>query len=226
MRVAAINGSPHGAAGGTQIVLSAFLEGCREGGAELALVQLAGKRLGFCLGCHACWTTSPGRCVQADDLASILETIEGAELVVLASPLHFLQVSGQLKVFIDRLTSTGGNPHGERPTVEGPPPRLAAIMSCGFPRPEQFRASSLWMEDLSGLLGRELLLEAYAAGARRLARPGTEAGMEGPAPTDPEVLAWLEILREAGRTAARGGTIEAGAKAALKRGFGPSPAKP
>lgn len=220
MRVAAINGSPHGVAGATQVPLSAFLEGCREGGAEVALVQLAEKNLGFCLGCHACWTTSPGRCVQEDDLASILGVIEGAELVVLASPLHFLQVSGQLKVFIDRLTSTGGNPHGELPKVEGPPPRMAAIMSCGFPRPEQFRATSLWMEDLSTLLGRELLLEAYAAGARRLARPGTKT----PAPTDPEVLAWLELLREAGRTAARGGAIEAGAKATLKGGFGPSPA--
>jgi multimeric flavodoxin WrbA len=142
--------------------------------------------------------------------------MEGADLIVLASPLHFLQVSGQLKVFIDRLTSTGGNPHAPKPETGGGPLRLAAIMSAGFPKPEAFRAVSLWMEDLASLLGRELFMEAYAGGARRLPRPEQTAQ---PAATEPAALAYLDALGEAGRLAAQGESLGAAVREGLKAGF-------
>ncbi len=205
MKFAAINGSPHGSAGSTQVVLEAFLEGCREEGAQVVTVQLAELQVGLCRACHSCWTSSPGKCVIEDDLPQVLESLEGADFVVLASPLHFLQVSGNLKVFIDRLTSTGGNPHNRPAEAKGPPPRMAVVMSAGFPRPEQFRATSVWMEDLAALLGRELWMEAYAGGARRLPLP--------------EAQPWLGILRDAGRRAARGSSLPAEARHALKAGF-------
>lgn len=205
MKIAAINGSPHGSAGSTQVALEAFLEGCREGGAQVVTIQLAERQIGFCQACHACWTSSPGKCVIEDDLPQVLEALEGADFIVLASPLHFLHVSGKLKVFIDRLTSTGGNPHKGLTQPEGQAPRLAVVMSSGFPKPEQFRATSVWMEDLAALLGRELWMEAYAGGARRLALP--------------EAQPWLGLLGEAGRTAARGGMLTREARAALMGGF-------
>jgi multimeric flavodoxin WrbA len=44
-------------------------------------------------------------CGQQDDLKSVLEAISGAQVLVLASPVYFTSVTGQLKLAIDRFFS-------------------------------------------------------------------------------------------------------------------------
>lgn len=220
MRCTAINGSPHGRTGRTERLVKAFLEGAEEAGAQTQEVYLSEHKIEYCRGCYSCWTTSPGRCVIEDDLALLLEALLGADVLILASPLHFLQISGQLKSFIDRLTSIGGDPHAKRATAkgEGAPgagPRLVAISSCGFPRIEQYEALSLWMGELAGLLGMELFCEAYAEGSGRLQGAGG-LGAEG---LDAETLSYLDLLREAGERAGAGGSLAEGSRLRLRRGL-------
>ncbi|MGB9619423.1 MAG: flavodoxin family protein, partial [Armatimonadota bacterium] len=58
-------------------------------------------------GCYSCMACKSGSetCVIQDDLKPVLEAVAEADVVILASPIYFGQVSGQLKCFIDRTFS-------------------------------------------------------------------------------------------------------------------------
>jgi multimeric flavodoxin WrbA len=43
--------------------------------------------------------------VLEDDLAPVLDTIRGTDILVLATPVYFADISGQMKTFIDRCFS-------------------------------------------------------------------------------------------------------------------------
>ncbi len=58
-------------------------------------------------GCQACMTckTKLERCVLEDDLTKVLDAIYEADVLVLATPTYFGEVSSQLKTFMDRTFS-------------------------------------------------------------------------------------------------------------------------
>lgn len=58
-------------------------------------------------GCQACMTckTKLDRCVLEDDLTGVLTSLRDADLLVMATPVYFGNVSSQLKGFIDRMYS-------------------------------------------------------------------------------------------------------------------------
>jgi multimeric flavodoxin WrbA len=45
------------------------------------------------------------RCILEDDLTEVLDSIRDADVVVLATPVYFWDVTGQLKSFLDRTFS-------------------------------------------------------------------------------------------------------------------------
>lgn len=55
-------------------------------------------------GCQACQGCKVGaeKCVLKDDLSPVLDAVFAADLVVIASPVYYGDVSAQLKAFIDR----------------------------------------------------------------------------------------------------------------------------
>lgn len=57
-----------------------------------------------CQGCYAC-KNGHNRCVLKDDLAEVLAAVYEADLVVLASPVYYGEISSQLKGFMDRTFS-------------------------------------------------------------------------------------------------------------------------
>lgn len=79
---------------------AAFAEGARAAEHEVEVVSLAGKTIGFCRGCGVCHNTHT--CVQKDDAAEIAKKISEADVVVLATPVYYYSVCGQLKVLLDR----------------------------------------------------------------------------------------------------------------------------
>jgi multimeric flavodoxin WrbA len=133
----AINGSPRGGQGNTDVLVQALLKGAAAAGARTVGINLVEHRIEHCRGCHSCWSATPGRCVIQDDMAAVLGRIagrpaehdgtgcapEGAGLIALASPVHLANVSGTLKDFIDRLTVLA-SPHGT--PCEGAPSRQPA----------------------------------------------------------------------------------------------------
>jgi multimeric flavodoxin WrbA len=58
-------------------------------------------------GCQACMTckTKLDRCVLQDDLTEVLDALHDADVIVMASPVYFSDVTSQMKAFIDRVYS-------------------------------------------------------------------------------------------------------------------------
>lgn len=100
MKVLVIHASPR-AKGNSDLLCDAFIRGAEESGHSAEKISLREKEIHPCRACYACFKT--GHCVQNDDMAGILQKAEAADVLVLASPTYFLTMSGQMKVFIDRL---------------------------------------------------------------------------------------------------------------------------
>lgn len=104
MRITVFYGSVHKQRGNTYVIIREFVEGARGAGAEVDVVLLAEKKIRDCIACLKCWTQTPGRCVQRDDMAELLDAFLASDLVVIATPVYNHNVTGILKTFLDRLT--------------------------------------------------------------------------------------------------------------------------
>ena len=63
-------------------------------------IFLKDYHIAYCLGCGACNTSH--LCVQKDDMKPLLDKLVAADVIVLATPVYFYCMDGQLKTFIDR----------------------------------------------------------------------------------------------------------------------------
>lgn len=85
----------------TRRVVNFVLAGAKDAGAEVDLIDLADLQVTPCTACESC--SLDGTCVFADDLPAAYDRMRDADGLVLASPVYVDNVSGQMKVFIDRL---------------------------------------------------------------------------------------------------------------------------
>lgn len=141
MNVLAINGSPRGQFGNTEVMLKPFLEGCIESGAIVETIYLKDKDIKHCSGCFTCWTKTQGKCIHNDDMEELLNKISQADIIVYATPLYYYTVTGLMKDFMDRMLPLNnreivrvGNSysHPERLKREVPV-KTVLISNCGFP---------------------------------------------------------------------------------------------
>lgn len=80
-----------------------FSEGALHAGHDVEKISLAGKNISFCRGCLACQKL--GRCVIDDDANGIMQKVLNADVVVWATPIYYYEMSGQMKVMIDRMNA-------------------------------------------------------------------------------------------------------------------------
>jgi multimeric flavodoxin WrbA len=73
------------------------------GGVESEIVVLSDYNLGFCRGCKACFSRGEAACPLKDDRDALIGKMEASDGVVFATPNFSFHVSGQMKVFLDRL---------------------------------------------------------------------------------------------------------------------------
>ncbi len=106
MKIVAVLGSPRPQSNSSALAHK-FLAAARELGAEVKTYTLSEMNYQGCQACRACKMKSEA-CIQPDDLAEVLEAVKAADLLVLASPVYFGEVSGQMKCFIDRTYSFVG----------------------------------------------------------------------------------------------------------------------
>lgn len=199
MKIIAINGSPKGKASNTNVMVNSFLAGALEAGAEVLNIYLAEKEIGYCKGCYSCWFKSPGKCIIQDDMTDVISHLAGANVIVLASPLYFNNISGTLKVFMDRLTVTG-SPHlpkevqtenkNETP-IAVVLPKFVMISNCGFPDRSQFQVVSLWIKRVAAMMKTNLIGEIYAVQGKLLSNPTDELR--------PAIERYLKLLEMAGK---------------------------
>ena len=101
MKILTIHGSPHTTRSTTRKLAGLVLEGAAEAGAETEMIDLCDFRVTPCTACDAC--SFNGVCVNDDDVPSIIERMNEADGIVFASPVYIDNVSGQMKIFFDRL---------------------------------------------------------------------------------------------------------------------------
>ena len=99
IRILAINGSHR--KGNTEFMLGIILDSAKGQGAETELINLREKNIDFCdSGNEFCGNS--GKCCIEDDMINVCKKIEEAEILVLASPAYFSNVSARMKNFMDR----------------------------------------------------------------------------------------------------------------------------
>ncbi len=86
--------------GNSDLLCDEFARGAREAGHRVEKVRLSELTIHYCTGCGYCNTAK--RCAQEDDMAALLDKLVAADVIVLASPIYFYTVCGQLKTMIDR----------------------------------------------------------------------------------------------------------------------------
>jgi multimeric flavodoxin WrbA len=101
--VLAFNSSPKTDKGNTALILTPFLEGMIEAGAQVELLYPKKLDIKPCQGEANCWFKHPGRCFQGDDMDMLLPKIRAADILVFASPIYCDGINGPLKTLIDRM---------------------------------------------------------------------------------------------------------------------------
>jgi len=101
MKILAIHASPHTTMSITRKLAGFVLEGAAEAGAETEMLDLCDFRVTPCTACDAC--SLNGVCVNDDDVPALVERMKEADGIVFASPVYIDNVSGQMKIFFDRL---------------------------------------------------------------------------------------------------------------------------
>ena len=101
MKILAIHGSPRTIRSTTRRLAGLVLEGAAEAGVETEMIDLADYPVIPCTACEAC--SLNGICVNYDDVPSLLGRIQEADGIILGSPVYIDNISGQMKVFFDRL---------------------------------------------------------------------------------------------------------------------------
>jgi multimeric flavodoxin WrbA len=100
MKIVAVLGSPR-PKGNSALMAEAFLTTARERGADTEVYLLNQMNIKGCQGCGKCKTDSE-ICVVEDDLRQVFDSMRGADIVVLASPVYFGDLTAQMKSFWDR----------------------------------------------------------------------------------------------------------------------------
>ena len=86
--------------GNSDLLCDEFMKGALEAGHVVEKIYVNDKKINFCTGCGVCNTTH--KCVMHDDMAEILEKMLAADVIVLATPVYFYCMNGQMKTLIDR----------------------------------------------------------------------------------------------------------------------------
>jgi len=221
MKIVVINSSPKGTASNTNIMVSAFLKGAQEAGAETVNIFLSEKEVKYCKGCLSCWIHTPGQCVIKDDMAEILSVCEGANIFVLATPLYFDNVSSTLKAFMDRMI-VKSNPHFQKDAngecrhlknTETPSPKLVMISNCGFSERSHFQVISHWIKRVALNMKTEVIGEFYAAQGGLLNTSAEELR--------PIISDYLKNMKNAGREIVVDNKVSEETKKLLEQNFIP-----
>ncbi|MFV0519857.1 MAG: flavodoxin family protein [Lachnospirales bacterium] len=88
--------------GNSDILCDKFMEGALASGNSVEKFFLNNKKVNYCVGCGYCFN-NVGQCSQKDDMVLLFEKLIDADVIVLATPIYFYTMNGQMKTFIDRL---------------------------------------------------------------------------------------------------------------------------
>jgi len=86
--------------GNSDLLLREALAGAESTGAHVEYIHLSDYNIAPCIECNACYTT--GTCTIQDDFQKLLTKMLDADRLIFATPIFFMTVCAQAKMFIDR----------------------------------------------------------------------------------------------------------------------------
>jgi multimeric flavodoxin WrbA len=98
--VLVLSSSPR-SGGNSDLLCDQFTAGAKESGNDVEKIFLRDKKINYCTGCGIC-IDRKGKCSQKDDMSEVLNKMVEADVIVMATPVYFYTMSGQMKTLIDR----------------------------------------------------------------------------------------------------------------------------
>jgi multimeric flavodoxin WrbA len=102
-KVLVLSSSPR-SGGNSDLLCDQFINGSIEAGHHTEKIFLKDKKINYCTGCGTCIDRGK-TCSQKDDMAEVLDKMVAADVIVLATPVYFYTMCGQMKTLIDRTCS-------------------------------------------------------------------------------------------------------------------------
>lgn len=102
-RIVCLLGSPR-AGGNSEVLAGAFCTAAEQGGSTVERFALRDLRFQGCISLRHC-KTGGQHCGLRDDLTPVLAAVAAADVVVMATPIYFCNISGLLKQALDRFFS-------------------------------------------------------------------------------------------------------------------------
>ena len=123
MKILVLNGSPR-KNGNTARLVQAFERGAKEAGHSVKIENVALKKINGCKACEYCHEKEKAVCVQKDDMQDIYPKIKEADMLVMASPIYYYTMTGQIISALNRTYALGRLAHIKK---------TALILSSGAP---------------------------------------------------------------------------------------------
>ncbi|GHU95665.1 flavodoxin family protein [Clostridia bacterium] len=166
MNVIGFSGSPR-KSGSTAVAVGKILEGAREQGANTKMFSAGELAIKPCQGCLYCVTGSG--CAVKDDMQSVYAALKTADALVFGSPIYMGQMSGQAKVFMDRLFAQITPRFSPRFKEENAGKKLILVWTQGNPDGEKFKEYLDYTKKMFEMLEFDVRDVAVVAGTRSAA---------------------------------------------------------
>ncbi len=102
MNILILNGSPR-PHGNTAALVDVFIDEAQKVGHQISVFQIGNKDIRGCKNCDSCHSTLNGNCVQKDDMQAIYPVMRECEQLVIASPIYYYSLTGQIHCAIERI---------------------------------------------------------------------------------------------------------------------------
>ena len=152
--------------GNTAFIIDKILEGARKQGAETQTWHFSDLDIKPCIGCLCCHKDGAQGCVINDDMQELYVAIENADAIVLGSPVYMGQMSGQAKIFTDRLfahISPRFSPHYKEKAARK---KMLLVFTQGNPDPGMFQVYFDYTKKMFQLLEFDMEDVIVVAGMR------------------------------------------------------------
>ena len=154
--ITVLTGSPR-IGGNTDLLADAFVRGAEEAGHTVTVYHTARRTIAGCTDCKYCFGHS-GECRIRDDMQEIYTALRQPGLLILASPVYWYGLTGQLKAAMDRLFAGARNPF--------PITGIGLLLTAGSSDPRDAAPVIAHFETVAGRMGWENIGLVTAFGVR------------------------------------------------------------
>jgi multimeric flavodoxin WrbA len=151
-----ITGSPR-IGGNTDLLADAFVRGAVASGNTVTVFHAARRKISGCTDCKYCFRHG-GECRIQDDMKEIYTALREPGLLLLASPVYWYGLTGQIKTALDRLFAGARNPF--------PITGIGLLLTAGSQDPEVMAPSIAHFESISRCMGWKNIGTVTAPGVR------------------------------------------------------------